>query len=91
MVCCDVTGPPRSQPGGCAIGQMGAPEDGGTGPILTEAAARMSKKMETFGVVQPPCVYAEGPSISLHLIKNPEVFPYAKTSRWKGVGERGEC
>ena len=55
--------PTQIAAGGCAVGQMEAPEDGGTGPILTEAAARMIKKMETFGVVQPPCVYAEGPSI----------------------------
>ena len=30
---------------------------------FTEAAAQMLRKMEKHGVVQPPRVYAEGPSI----------------------------
>ena len=47
-----------------------------------------SEEMETLGVAQPPCVYAEGPSISSHVIKKPEVFPYAKTSCWEWVGAR---
>ena len=36
----------------------------GTEPILTEAAAQSLRQMEKHGVVQPPRVYAEGPSIS---------------------------
>ena len=50
-----------------------------------------SEEMETPGVAQPPCVYAEGPSISSHVIKNPKFFRTQKRHVGKGLGRGPEC